>query len=87
MQELDELQLRHFLINCKDVRFCPNAKCGYAGHVEINEDTQRIECSEALTCEKCGIKWRDPLLREPFSLSFKYFKDKLFGEVSSLESI
>ena len=74
------------MINCKDVRFCPNAKCGFAGYVSINVSTRRIECSEALSCEMCDTQWRDPLLREQFNW-LTYFKEKLFGEDSSLESI
>ena len=87
MEELDELLLKHYLINCTDVRFCPNAKCEYAGYVQIDEDTRRIECREALSCEMCDTQWRDPLLREPANWLTHLKETLLFGEDSSLDSI
>ena len=59
--------MRHYLINTVDIRICPNDKCGYAGIVDINANTERIECTQPLACSKCETTWRDPLQREPFS--------------------
>ena len=59
--ELTAIQLRHYLINNEDVRLCPRENCGYAGLVDIDIDTDRIECISQLECAKCGIKWYDPM--------------------------
>ena len=64
VRTLDDLLLQHYLIHSKDVRTCPNKDCSYAGLVEIDPDTERIECSNPLQCEKCDTKWKDPLQRE-----------------------
>ena len=65
---LNELQLKHYLINGGDVVHCPNSECGYAGVVTIDEQSERIECSAPFVCSKCDTEWRDPLQRAPFSL-------------------
>ena len=45
INDLNELQFKHYLAHCEDVRKCPKVECGYAGTVEINKDTDRIECT------------------------------------------
>ena len=42
--------MRHYLINSDEVRYCPNAECGYAGVIHIDPDTDRIECNMPLEC-------------------------------------
>ena len=53
--------LKHYLVNCQDVRTCPNTQCGYAGLVCIDPDTEMIECTQPLECPKCLTLWKDPL--------------------------
>ena len=48
--ELCDLQLNHYLIHKSDVRKCPNSECAYAGTVEIDTATERIECLQPLQC-------------------------------------
>lgn len=59
--ELSNISLRHYLVNNTDVRSCPRQECGYAGLVEVDRDTEIIECTTSLECLKCGAKWMDPL--------------------------
>ena len=47
------------------MRFCPAKNCGYAGIINIDNNSGHIECDENLTCEKCDLKWKDPLQRKP----------------------
>ena len=61
VRELDELLLKHYLVNASDVRFCPDQECRFAGIVQIDGVSERIECSEALQCTKCSRQWRDGL--------------------------
>ena len=53
--------MRHYLINNDEVRHCPNAQCDYAGLVEIDYYTGRIECETPLECPECETTWKDPL--------------------------
>ena len=76
---LDKMLLKHCLINSKDVRACPNVECDYAGLVDINSQSGRIECGDMLVCQKCETAWMDPQQRTPIKI------DKLFQ--ASLESL
>ena len=57
IEELSELQLRHYLIHRDDVRSCPNNACHYSGTVVIDADTDQIECTAPLQCPECLTKW------------------------------
>lgn len=78
ISELNGLLLKHYVIHTTDVRICPNSECGFAGMIPLDPDSERIECSEPLECQKCGTKWRDPLQRESHGMAFwRYLTDEL----------
>jgi len=81
IQILTELLLNHNLIHSKDVRQCPEENCGFAGIVDINSLSDRIECFEPFSCSKCGKEWKDPLQREQSLLGF------LRSEIPSIENL
>ena len=57
------MQLKHYLIREEDVRSCPNEGCTYAGFVNIDPASERIECASPFECAKCDRAWVDPLQR------------------------
>ena len=76
--------MQHYVIHGEDVRACPNEKCGYAGIVQLNPDSQRIDCADPLECEKCGTKWKDPMQASSSKLDFMRY---LLDQIPSYESL
>lgn len=71
ISEISGLLLKHYIINDSNVRTCPNSACGYAGSVDIDEFTGRIECVTPLQCLKCETTWMDPLQEYTSGASWK----------------
>eukprot|EP01017_Pseudomicrothorax_dubius_P038295 TRINITY_DN5713_c0_g1_i4.p1 TRINITY_DN5713_c0_g1~~TRINITY_DN5713_c0_g1_i4.p1 ORF type:complete len:267 (-),score=27.48 TRINITY_DN5713_c0_g1_i4:39-839(-) len=53
-EKLGDALMRVYISGQPDVRACPGAGCKYAGILP------KRRCSQDLSCEKCGFKWKDP---------------------------
>jgi hypothetical protein len=54
MDEVDLKLLNHALKHQPDVIGCPASRCDYQGFISAKQ------CTQALECEKCSYRWRDP---------------------------
>ena len=62
---ISDLLTKNYCRRNKEIRFCPNKGCDYAGIISTKS------CKTPLQCTKCNFKWRDPT---SYSLTEKIYK-------------